>query len=105
MECACEKQFFPVALCGDIKQAFLQVHIKEEDRDALRFHWIKVKFPKQIDTLRFTRALFGLVQSPFILGRTLDAHLESKKGDNINKIAEIKKSLYVADFIWGGINS
>ena len=35
--------------------------------------------------------MFGLVQSPFILGGTLDAHLESKKGDNINEIAETKK--------------
>ena len=44
-------RFFSVSLCGDIKQAFLQVRIKEEDRDALRFHWIKEKDPKQIDTL------------------------------------------------------
>ena len=98
-------RFFPVVLCGDIKQAFLQVHIKKEDRDALRFHWIKDKDLKQINTLPFTRALFGLVQSPFILGGTLDTHLESKKGDKINEIAEIKKSLYVDDFISGGINT
>ena len=98
-------RFFPVVLCGDIKQAFLQVHIKKEDRDALRFHWIKDKDLKQIDTLPFTRALLGLVQSPFILGGTLDTHLESKKGDKINEIAEIKKSFYVDDFISGGINT
>ena len=29
-------RFFPVAQCGDIKQSFLQVRIKEEDRDPLR---------------------------------------------------------------------
>ena len=80
------------------------MRIKEEVRDALRFHWIKEKDPKQIDTLRFTGALFGLVQPPFILGGTLDAHLESKKAD-INEIAEIKKSLYIDDFISGGINT
>ena len=36
-------RFFPVALCGDITQAFLQRRIKEEVSDALRFHWIKNK--------------------------------------------------------------
>ena len=49
--------------------------------------------------------MFGLVQSPLTLRGTLDAHLESKKGDNINEIAEIKKSLYADDFISGGINT
>ena len=52
-------KFFPAALCGDIKRAFLQVPIKKEDRDALRFHWIKDEDPKQIDTLLFTRALLN----------------------------------------------
>ena len=32
-------RFHPVVLAGDLKQAFLQVRIKKEDRDALRFHW------------------------------------------------------------------
>ena len=106
VECTCKKEFsFPVALCGDIKQAFLQVRITEEERDALSFHWIKNEDPKQIDTQRFTRVLFGLVQSPFILSGTLEAHLESKKGDNINEIAEIKKGLYVDDFISRRINT
>ena len=51
--------FFPVALYGDMKHINLHVHIKKEDRDALRFSWIKDKDPKQIDTLRFTRALLN----------------------------------------------
>ena len=33
-------RFHPVAITGDIKQAFLQVRIQEEERDALRFRWI-----------------------------------------------------------------
>ena len=56
-------QFKPIVLSGDLKQAFLQVRIKEANRDALRFHWIKDRDSSQVETLRFTRALFGLVQS------------------------------------------
>jgi hypothetical protein len=43
-----------VALAGDIKQAFLQIRIKETERDALRFHWKQGNDKVQI--LRFTRA-------------------------------------------------
>ena len=46
----------PVALCADIKQTFLQVRIREADRDALRFHWIRDS--SQVETLRSTRARF-----------------------------------------------
>lgn len=58
-------RFHPVAIAGDIKQAFLQVRIRKEDRDAMRFHWLKDLATKQTETLRFTRALFGLAPSPF----------------------------------------
>jgi hypothetical protein len=64
-------RFKPIALAGDIKQAFLQVRIRQEDRDVLRFHWLVNQNPSDIEVLRFTRALFGLVQSPFILAGTI----------------------------------
>ena len=96
--------FPPVVLCWDIKQAFLQVHIKEEDRDAIRFHWLVGKDPNQTETYRFTRALFGLVQSPFILGGTLTVHLGGCKERYPIEVDEILRSLYVDDVISDGNN-
>ena len=57
----------PVLVAGDLKQAFLQVRIKEAERDALGFHW-RINEHSELETLRFTRALFGLAPSPFLLG-------------------------------------
>ena len=59
-------RFHPILTTGDIKQAFLQVRISEQDRDALRFHWIADLETRRVATLRFTRALFGLSSSPFL---------------------------------------
>ena len=42
-------QFKLVALAADLKQAFLQVRIKKEDWDALRFHWINEENPSNIE--------------------------------------------------------
>jgi hypothetical protein len=69
----------PVALSGDLKQAFLQVRVRAQDRDSLRFHWIKDKDLSTVDVLRFTRVLFGLVQSPFLLGETIQCFLENMR--------------------------
>ena len=94
-------RFKPVALAGDLKQAFLQIRIREEDRDAMRFHWIKDKDSSKVEVYRFTRAMFGLVQSPFLLGGTLEYHLNSMKEQHPAEVDEILRSLYVDDIITG----
>ena len=69
------KRFHPLGLTGDLKQAFLQVRIKEAERNALRFYWAPDE-QSDIETLRFTRAIFGLT-SPFLLGGVIEQHLAS----------------------------
>ena len=98
-------RFNPVAVTGDIKKAFLQVRIKPEERDALRFHWIKDTEKKEVETLRFTRALFGLAPSPFLLAGVIDQHLDTWSDKRPEVVAEIKKNLYVDDLISGGIST
>ena len=95
----------PIILTGDIKQAFLQVRIRKEDRDALRFHWLKSLESNELETLRFTRAIFGMGESPFLLNGTIREHLQTCKElypDLAEVIEEIKESLYVDDIVTGG---
>ena len=91
--------FYPVALAGDLKQAFLQVRIREEDRDLMRFHWLKDLKTKQVEPLRFTRALFGLSTSPSLLGGVIDQHLRNLQQNFPNEVEEVKRSLYVDNLI------
>ena len=95
-------RFKPVALSADLKQAFLQIRIKQKDRDVLRFHWLSKEDPKQVEVYRFTRALFGLNQSPFLLAGTLNQHLNSQEQEFPKEVAEIRDSLYVDDLLTGG---
>ncbi len=95
----------PIALAGDIKKAFLQVRIRSEDRDALRFHWVKDIQTEEVEVLRFSRALFGLTQSPFLLGSTIKQHLLAYGEKYQPVIEEIRRSLYIADIISGGCSS
>ena len=91
-------RFKPIALCGDLQKVFLQIRIKTDDCDALRFHWIKERDPNQIEAFRFTRLVFGLAQSPFISDGTLQEHLGSYIEKYPIEVAEIKDDLYVDDF-------
>lgn len=66
-----------IALTADIEKAFLMISISEEDRDVLWFLWVDdvdSGNPK-IRALRFTRVVFGVSCSPFLLNATLQHHL------------------------------
>ena len=94
-------RFHPVCLSRDLRKAFLQVRISSDDRDVLRFHWLKDINTDEIQTLRFTRALFGLTSSPFLLGGVIQQHLESWHPKHPAVVDEIDKSLYVDDLVSG----
>ena len=98
------ERFHQVLTTGDLKQAFLQVRIHEKYRDALRFHWFKDLQTKTIEVLRFTRALFGLAPSPFLLGGVIQQHLKNFLTVHPEIVSEIEKSLYVDDLISDGEN-
>ena len=94
-------RFHPVLLTGDIEKAFLQVRVKKEERDALRFHW-RAPGSDVTSVYRFTRALFGLTCSPFLLGGVLNEHLKSWEERHPELVKEIRGGLYVDDLMIGG---
>jgi hypothetical protein len=65
----------PVAIIGDIQQAFLQLTLDWEHRDLTRFLWYRISqddkgnhyTTNEVVTYRFTRLPFGLTCSPFLL--------------------------------------
>ena len=95
------QRMYPVAVTADIEKAFLQVRIRECERDALRFHW-QCGEQSELKTLRFTRALFGLAPSPFLLGGVIDCHLALWEDKYPELVAEIRRSLYMDDLLTGG---
>lgn len=92
---------YPIAVTADIQKAFLQIRIRECERDALRFHWRKSEHGK-LEILRFTRALFGLAPSPFLLGGVIEAHLDTWEEREPEIVADHRRSLYVGDLLTGG---
>ena len=87
-----------VIVCGDIRQAFLQIRIREQDRDTLRFHWLLEKNLNHLQILRFTRAILGIVRSSFFLDGTVKIHHErylSLHQRHEEQIRDIAENIYV----------
>ena len=95
-----------IAITSDIQSAFLNVRIKEEDRDFLRFLWVDdINKPNpEIVAKRFTSVLFGMSCSPFLLLATIIHHMTKFKDINPLLIERFLRDLYVDDSITGGEN-
>ncbi|XP_064482768.1 uncharacterized protein LOC135395520 [Ornithodoros turicata] len=95
-----------IALVADIAQAFLQVVVGEEDRDALRFLWYK-ETPTEEGPLpapevwRMTRVPFGATSSPFLLAATLIHHLNGVEERLKATASKLAASFYVDDLLTG----
>ena len=95
-----------IALTADIEKAFLMIGIVEDDRDFLRFLWVKdpFKVPHELVHLRFTRLVFGLRPSPAILGEVLVHHIDKYQSKFPELTVQLKNSFYVDDLVTGASN-
>ncbi|PIC44764.1 hypothetical protein B9Z55_005020 [Caenorhabditis nigoni] len=89
------------AIISDVEKAFLQVRVNPLDRDITRVIWLKdIDAPvtrSNIQVYRFTRVIFGLNVSPFLLGATILHHL--KQHEDRGLAEEVAKNLYVDNLI------
>ena len=92
-----------VVLIGDIRKAFLQIEIDVEDRNSLRFLWVKDILAKQpeIEVYQFCRVIFGAGPSPFLLNATLRHHLQKYEEEEPEFVKKVKDSLYIDDLVSG----
>ena len=95
---------YKFALTADLEKAFLMVSVEEADRNVLRFIWVDDPFKDypEFKIYRFTRVVFGVSSSPFLLNATIRAHLEKYLESNETIVHKLLDSTYVDDIISGG---
>ena len=92
----------PYLLLGDIQKAFLQIGIKSEDRDAIRFLFT---LNGKEEHLRFLRVPFGGEASPIILGGTLQHNYENFRDPELASTIEmLRENAYVDNLICTGMS-
>ncbi|GFV08836.1 uncharacterized protein TNCV_3820791 [Trichonephila clavipes] len=70
-----------IAITADIERTFLQISLRDEDRDAVRFLFPDIRSnqtdPYKFQVYRFKRVMFGVNVSPFLLSATIEHHIEN----------------------------
>ncbi|KRY76638.1 hypothetical protein T4A_3663 [Trichinella pseudospiralis] len=84
---------FRVGLQADIENMYLQVQIREEDRDACRFLWRDET--QEVCKYRLTRVCFGLSCSPFLAVSTVRVHARRHQATAPRAAAEVLCNMYV----------
>ncbi|CAL1287820.1 unnamed protein product [Larinioides sclopetarius] len=87
-----------IGVIADIKQAFLQLSVRPEDRDFLRFLWWDTEDHSKLKFLRHCRVVFGVTSSPFLLNASIHHHLDSTESQNESlqpTIKKLKRAFYV----------
>ena len=84
----------------------LSIHVHPSDRDSLRFLWVE---DPDIDTpniiiYRFTRVVFGVSSSPFLLNATIRHHMDTYRKLDPKFVGKFLSSIYVDDLVSGAEN-
>ena len=94
---------YQVGVVADLEKAFLMIAVEQRDRDVLRFLWVEDAFAEEphIIKLRFTRVVFGVSSSPFLLNATLQHYIKQYCTSHPELADILTQSIYVDDVIFG----
>ncbi|GFT71502.1 reverse transcriptase domain-containing protein [Trichonephila clavipes] len=94
-----------IAITVDIERAFLQISLRDEGRDAVRFWFPDIRSnqtdPYKFQMYRFKRVMFGVNVSPFLLSATIKHHIENYREQYPAATEMLDTCLYVDDVISG----
>ena len=87
---------YKIAVTGDIQAMFMQVAIRTEVQDALRFFWNKDGEEK---IFKYKRLIFGATCSPSYAIYILHRCVEDNKLSNPEAYSAIKNNFYIDDYL------
>ncbi|GFU91871.1 reverse transcriptase domain-containing protein [Trichonephila clavipes] len=94
-----------IAITADIERAFLQISLRDEDRDAVRFLFPDIRSNQtdlyKFQVYRFKRVMFGVNVSPFLLSATIKHYIENYREQYPAATEMLDTCLYVDDVISG----
>src|SRR5690606_36027180 len=90
---------YPVAVMADIERAFLQVKVKPDESDFLRYIW----FDTSGDTIVYRMRVlpFGLTCAPFLLAAVIRHHIAQFASTHSDTVDSLLNSFYVDDLLSG----
>ena len=90
-------------IVADVEKIFLMIAVDEKDRDVLCFLWVDnvTKKDPELRIYRFTRVVFGVCSSPFLLNATVRYLLEQFLDKDEAIVNHLLESTYVDDIISG----
>ena len=92
---------FRIHSVADIEKAFLMVGVSEMNQDALRFLWFRDMEGQEpeVQAYKFTRVVFGVGPSTYLLNATIMHHLELFEDKYSVTVSKLKESMYVDDVV------
>jgi len=94
-----------IAEAADIKKAFLMIAVTPDNGDVLHSLWVD-DVNKQVPNVvvfRFTRVVFGVSSSPFLLNATVRHHMERYVTLYPKFVEKFLRSIYVDDVSYSAL--
>ncbi|KRX84033.1 hypothetical protein T06_16712 [Trichinella sp. T6] len=91
-------RLYSIAVQADIMKMFLQIGLKEKDRDVTRFLWKDLSKDK-LHVYRFNRVCFRLTCSPFLAMAVIRHHAELKKEVHPEAARIVENNIYIDDVL------